>query len=292
MPGRLPNFLVIGAMKSGTSSLAAYLDAHPDVWLAPTKELHFFDDPTNWAQGVDWYRDRFADAGSAPAVGEATPAYLFHPEGPARMAAVVPDARLIVVLRNPVDRAYSHYWHHRSNGKETRPFAEAVEVEGRRREQGERLEHWYLARGRYLGQLERVLEHFPRTQLHVLLFDDLQADAAAATSAVCGFLGLPAHAPPNAGEAYNPASELRFRRLWLAMFRYRLWRFVPRPLHASARALFRKPITYPKLDPALRADLSERFRADDEALGAWLGRDLISLWHAPVAAPDAEDHPV
>src|SRR5688572_14326389 len=113
---RLPDFLIVGAMRSGTTSLHKYLQAHPDVFVASGKEVHFFD--RRYGRGLDWYRSRFAGVTTERVVGEATPAYMYDENAIARIAHDLPDARLIVVLRNPVDRAYSHYWRNRSRGRE------------------------------------------------------------------------------------------------------------------------------------------------------------------------------
>src|SRR5947208_14127778 len=103
---RLPDFLIVGAMKAGTTSLAAWLRAHPDVFMPPQKEIHFFD--AQWERGVPWYADQFAGAPEGALVGEATPAYMVTTAFLDRMASVVPNARLLVVLREPVARAWSH----------------------------------------------------------------------------------------------------------------------------------------------------------------------------------------
>src|ERR1051326_983405 len=116
---RLPTFLIIGAGRSGTTSLARYLGSHPHVFMARAKEMHFFDSDSKTRE---WYRPRFAEARRQTAVGEATPNYLYEPAAIKRMAAIVPEARLIAILRDPVDRAYSHYWQNRSLGKETMTF--------------------------------------------------------------------------------------------------------------------------------------------------------------------------
>src|SRR5436309_16134274 len=107
----LPDFIVIGAQKSGTGSLYAYLNGHPDVAGARVKEVHYFD--LHYHRGVDWYLDQFPDEAAARprCTGEASPYYLFHPHAPRRAFDLVPDARLIALLRDPVDRAISHYHH-------------------------------------------------------------------------------------------------------------------------------------------------------------------------------------
>lgn len=199
---RLPDFLVIGAQKSGTTSLYAYLTSHPQVRRARTKEVHYFD--RHYERGLNWYRSHFPlGGGGGELTGEATPAYLFYPPAPARAKATVPTARLIAVLRNPVERAYSHWNHERAKGFENLSLAEAISQEDARLagewERSSRdptyysdsLVHFaYRARGCYADQLERWLEHYPRSQLLVLPAERLFADPAATTAEALGFLGL------------------------------------------------------------------------------------------------------
>src|SRR5262245_45971784 len=124
-PTRLPTFLIVGAMRSGTTSLARYLGAHPDVFVAPEKEIHFFD--RCFDRGVAWYAERFIQAAGAGAIGEATQSYMYDPDAIARMRSVVPSARLLTILRHPTDRAYSHYWLNRAHGLEDRSFEAAID---------------------------------------------------------------------------------------------------------------------------------------------------------------------
>ncbi|WP_116451577.1 sulfotransferase family protein [Blastococcus litoris] len=154
--GALPDVVIIGAMKCGTTSLHAYLDAHPDVAMSEPKELNFFVGPAdragdwtegNWHRGVAWYAGQF-DA-RARVRGESSPGYTSpdHPEVAGRMAEVVPGARLVYAVRDPVDRAVSQYWHHRRDGTEPRPPEEALLDPASQ----------YVARGRYLERLEPFL---------------------------------------------------------------------------------------------------------------------------------------
>ena len=216
----LPNFFIIGAAHAGTTSMATWLHAHPQVFMPPRKELFFFDREQRWSHGVSWYRSHFEGAGDRPAIGEATTSYMFYEQAPPRMAEVVPDARLIAILRNPVDRAYSHYCFARSWGVEHRSFAQAVadERDGRILVPGGE----YLDRGRYLPQLERVGRHFSANALLVLLFDDLRDAPAAAYTTVCRFIGIDdAFMPEDLGTVANPSHELRWPRLWRLTRRYR-----------------------------------------------------------------------
>jgi hypothetical protein len=198
----LPTFLILGAQKAGTTALYAYLRRHPDVTGPTWKEVSFFD--RHYARGERWYRGNFPIRRRA-AVGEASPSYVFHPLGPQRVASLVPDARLVVLLRNPVDRAYSHYQHEVVLGREPLSFEDALAAEeGRLEGEVERMladpeyfshawwNHTYRARGLYAEQLERWLAVFPPEQLLVLTADELAADTDAAYRHVLAHVGAPA----------------------------------------------------------------------------------------------------
>lgn len=270
--GRLPDWIVVGAMKSGTTTVARWLKAHPEAWLVPNKEVHFFSRDDVYANGADWYRGLFAGAPAATKVGEGTPSYLFVPEAPARMAALVPAARLVVCVRHPADRAYSHYWHNRHRSLEGRAFADAV-----RDEMAD--PQWkppgYLMRGRYHAQLQRVLDHYPADAVHVVATDDLATDPSGTFAAVCRHVGVDdRHPVPNDGEPENTYREHRAERLYGAMFKYRLWRWIPAGVRPRVSEWFTKPSSYEAIDPTLRSTLVDWFADDIAALEAWLGRDL------------------
>jgi hypothetical protein len=176
----LPHFLIIGAQKGGTSTLYASLSTHPEVEGAQKKELHFFD--RHYEDGIENYRRQFPKLERGQITGEATPYYIFHPLAPERVARTLPDVKLIAVLRNPVERAYSQYHSEVRKGFEDLPtFEEAIAAEAERLA-GERdkvvadptyeshslSHHSYLARGIYADQFEKWLEHFSREQLLIL----------------------------------------------------------------------------------------------------------------------------
>jgi hypothetical protein len=259
----LPSFLIIGAQRAGTTSLLDALRRHPDV-TGPTsgeefvrlnKEVHFFDQ--RFENGIDWYRSFFPLtarrrlarlAGRDLVAGESTPYYLFHPEVPARVASTMPDVKLIALLRNPVERAYSHYQHKRRLGREKLSFEEAVAAEETRLAGGEglilthrryRRHHFhraYFHRGLYAEQLERWLALFPRDQLLVLRSEDFFAHGAETYAEVLEFLGA------------RPWDGARFRH--------------------------RNKASYAPIDPALRAELEERYAEPNARLAELLGRDF------------------
>jgi hypothetical protein len=175
----LPSWLLIGAQKAGTTTLASLLVRHPDVAGGRRKEVDYFD--LNYRRGLDWYRAHFPLRTLSPAsVGEATTGYLFHPEAPQRVHELLPEARLIAILREPAARALSHYHQMRALGLEPLSFEEALDREPERVAQDlrARMFYSYRERGLYAEQLERWLVHFPRAQLLVVLTDELAADPA------------------------------------------------------------------------------------------------------------------
>lgn len=267
MSGGLPNFLIIGAMRSGTTSLSQALGAHPQAFMFPGKEIHFFD--RHFDRGVEWYRSHFAEATGQRAVGESTPAYMYVDWAVPRMAQTVPEARLVAVLRNPVDRAYSHYWRRRGLRREHRPFAEAIRPELESTDMP-----GFLTPSRYLPQLQRVLDHYPREALHVVLFEEYARDPRTVFASLCRFLDIDAGVVPSAlGRPVNPSRTFRSE----AILRYTNRRPRTRLKRLLARLNARKARPYPPMDPEIRGELVEVFREHNDALAALLGRDL-SVW--------------
>lgn len=216
--GALPAFLIAGTQRGGTTFLYDLLLQHPAVYPALVKEVHYFD--RHYANGEAWYRANFsphlAANGSEPAqiTGESTPCYLYHPHAPKRVAELVPDARIIILLRNPVQRAYSHYNLMREFGIETLSFEDALRAEPERiaedaRRLGEdenyfgrmRARYSYVDRGKYIEQVPRWFDYFPASQILILQSEAMYADPPATARQVAEFLGLPDWDPPRTGVA-------------------------------------------------------------------------------------------
>jgi hypothetical protein len=209
----LPDFLIVGAQKAGTTALYSYLREHPALAGPPWKEVSFFD--RHFWRGAAWYRGHFPNrlylrrvrtrSGVEPIVGEASPSYLFHPFAPERAAALLPEVRIIALVRNPIDRSLSHYQHEVALGREPLSFEQALEQEETRMKgELERMRDpryfshawWnftYLARGRYAEQLERWLELVPRERLLVLPSEELLERPRDTYKHVLEFLGAPPH---------------------------------------------------------------------------------------------------
>ncbi|MCP3855852.1 MAG: sulfotransferase domain-containing protein [Actinomycetia bacterium] len=214
----LPDFLVIGGQRCGTTSLFRYIAQHPGV-VRPSldKGIHYFD--TNYTNGVGWYRAHFPRSKGSRLAFEASPYYLFHPLIPARIASLIPDAKLITVLRDPVARAISHHNHERERGFEDLDLLDAIEAEpGRMAGEIEKMvtdpgyvsyahQHYsYVGRGRYADQLERYQALFPADRLLVLDSDELSREPATAMGRVTDFLGL----DPLTGGTYDKWNGYRY----------------------------------------------------------------------------------
>jgi hypothetical protein len=293
---RLPTFLIVGAAKSGTTTLASHLSKHPAVYVPPAKELYFFERDELWEKGSEWYAEQFAAAGDAVAVGEATPSYMFYPWSIERIGALLPGVRAIVCLRDPVDRAYSHYLHWADRmWFEPRSFAQAVDDElaagadevavhdPRRRPPY----FAYLARGKYLGQLQRLATTLGRESVHVVLLEDLQAHPRREFEAACSFVGVdPGVDVPNLGARENVYSPHTPRRVWRWLIKHRVLQQLPRPVAKliARRIVAPRPRPVPPMDPAVRATLAEHFAPHNAALADWLGRDLAG-WSTPTRSP-------
>ena len=183
--GTLPDFLIVGAQKGGTSFLYYLLTHHPLVEPAARKELHFFDQQERFDNGAGWYRRCFPQSrwkdGRRSITGEATPSYLFDPSVAKRMAEVVPQARLIALLRDPIDRAYSHYQMQVKRGTEPLTFEEAIEQE----------HSSYVSRGIYVNQLLHWFEFFSQEQMLILKSEDFFERPVETMKVVLNFLDLP-----------------------------------------------------------------------------------------------------
>ena len=230
--GALPDFVILGAQKCGTTRLYNLLAQHPNFEPGAKKEAHYFDRSKNLGRGIEWYRGLFPAPGrrdgQASITGEKTPNYLFHPRVPKRMSQVLPGARLIALLRNPVDRAYSHYHHLARSGREERGFEEAVEAELAALAGGAdapadggdrpgRSPAGLLARGIYADQLARWRRFFPEEQMLVIRGEDFFADTNKTLEEVQDFLGLPRRPieshPRRSRTRYEPMDPATRRRL-------------------------------------------------------------------------------
>lgn len=271
----LPDFLVIGAQRAGTTWLDIMLRSHGEIRMARNrKEVHFFDE--HYDKGVDWYRSFFepADGESAASrVGETTPHYLYDPRVPERVAELLPDCRLVAILRNPIDRAYSQYGHNVKSKGWTIGFEEAIEREPQ-----------LLDRGRYMDQLQRFLRLFRRDQLLVCIFEESTSEPGAAARDLGVFLEVDperfTYSSTPANESYLP----RFPRSYAAARSAgRLLRkggldvVVESFKRLGVPGVFGSKGGLEPMREETRAKLRSHFAPDRQALEDFLGR-RIPLW--------------
>ena len=274
----LPNFLVIGARRSGTSLLHhKILGAHPDVYVpVQRKETHYFD--LYYDRGVEWYRSYFpsdAAAGRFRAIGEVTPDYLASTEAPGRIHQLLPECRLVAILRNPVEQAWSDYRYRRRGSNERRDFSTFIQDPGA------------LEGGQYHRHLQRYLAWFPREALLVLLYEELVQDPGRELARLARFLNVPMiWSDPEAllRERVNPGEIPRVRRSFAlarraggALARRDLNWPVRLAKRLGVRRWFGRSSAAPSMAAAEREHLAEFYQEDVRRLAVLLQRDL-DLW--------------
>ncbi len=241
-----PDFMIIGTQKGGTTSLYDYLIQHPDVQSTFRKEIHFFDN--NYDKGMKWYKSFFPLSSKKGITGEATPFYLFHPLVPNRIKKDIGDIKFIVLLRNPIERAFSHYKMEKRRGYEKLSFRKALDVEEDRLSKsykkvidGQTIVDYqtfsYKERGKYAEQLKRWFEIFPRENFLILNSENLFNKPNEIYQQVESFLGL------------DPFSEVNFEKL-----------------NADK--------TKQTMDPSISTYLSEYFRGHNKELFSLIGKDF------------------
>lgn len=239
-----PDYIIIGAQKSGTTPLYHFLKQHPQI-VFKKGEVHFFD--LMFAHGSRWYKNRF-DKRPTPQhlIGDKSPYYMCHPKVPERVHSLYPNVKIIAILRNPIDRAYSHYWHNQRAKREPLSFKEAIAAEPERLAgEKEKLmkdpkyksnnyrRYSYLERGHYAEQLKRWLEFFPKEQIMVISSSDLRNKTEEVMQNLFTFLNLPSFTP----KAYKSGAH-----------------------------------KYPAMNPEVRKELAAYFQPYNEELEALLGR--------------------
>jgi hypothetical protein len=257
-----PDFLIIGTQRGGTTALYHYLKTHPSIVPATTSDIHFFD--KKYRNGLAWYRAHFPTMWAKAyaqqirkrslVTGEGSSSYLFYPHAPKRVAEVLPHAKIIALLRNPVDRAYSQYYHAIELGHETLSFEEAIQGEEERTSQ-ERdkilkdeqyvsdtyIHRSYLTRGIYVDQLQAWMRFFPREQFLILKSEDFYVNPIAIFKQVLSFLNLPETEPQLNKKDYTQDSYNTY---------------------------------FSQMDPAIRTHLLEYFRPHNARLYEFLGVDF------------------
>lgn len=268
MADRLPAFVVIGAVKGATTWIANQLRNHPDLWL-PDAEPHFFS--SEYEQGPQWYASLFDPAPAGRIVGEKSADYLAHPMAAARMASMMPNARLIVQLRDPVQRAYSDYcmlFRRGTVGGDPRKYLEGENAAQSR----------FLTGGLYGAHLARFLLHYPRSQIQVILYESLRHSSEQVIADTCHHIGVRVHIrPEEVGRRNNDSKAemlpLRLRNM-LKPMRPLLDPLRGNPLLSRMRASLAAPVRYPPLTNELKQMLRRYYREDTLMLQEILQQNL------------------
>ncbi len=311
----LPNFLVIGAAKCGTTSLYHYLKQHPDVYMSPIKEPNYFctdirpvnfsheykvhEDEKNlnvhkyvrgdmselhWEAYVDNetdYKLLFKFAEGKKRIGEISNSYLFSKEAAANIHKTLPGVKLIAILRNPASRAFSHYMANLRDGRTTLSFRQEIEADMAKPQKGWGQSHVYVEMGYYTEQVKRFKALFPPDQLLILFFDDLIANPQRVVDQIFDFLGLDKNVKIDLDEKHNEARVPKnagfIRMLTKTGFKRRIFRLLPQGIQAPVKDMFFRKDVKLKISPEDKAWLTGIYSNDIEQLSKEVNRDL-SAW--------------
>jgi hypothetical protein len=307
----LPNFFIIGAMKAGTTTLYNYLRTHPDIYMCPEKEPHFFSVDSNWAKGSGWYASLYSGRRKQKAIGDASVTYMRYPQFPnvpARIYQTLPDARLICILRNPVARIYSHYSHLYREGLEERSLENALTA--KRGELPGRLEipplvdlasndplakvNEYIAFSLYWRQIQHYLQYFPPEQLLVILFEEMVENPITTLKSVYNFLEIDdSIQPKEVDQAFNKSADKLADRKWFGKIKQlsaikQLYFKLPLEARMTIGTQTKKALKnilwyeremHGKVDKEYVAQqFGNVLREDAVQLSEFLGRDMVTYW--------------
>ena len=291
-----PNFFLVGAAKAGTTSIYAYLSEHPQVFFPSIKEPHFFTQVRPAPElrflieaisNRSEYLRLYACAAGHEVIGDASPSYLWHPEVPQRIRAKVPHAKIGIILRDPVERAYSHYLMDYREGAQSRPFYEALLEDMRRPDKGWGVSFLYYELGLYAAQVQRYLDTFKAEQVRVFMFEDFRRDARGVLRELTSFLGVDpnpvtqidtsrkhnSYAAPRSQFLRRIAGAKAARALGQVLVPHRLGAFI-------FERFFLKPAPKPPLDPRARDLLRSLYEPELDTLERLLERKLPVLRHS------------
>lgn len=294
----MPNFLIIGPAKSATTSLYHYLNQHPQIYMSPVKEPRFFayegEKPAFAGPGdeffanssitdIDSYRALFTGVKDEVAIGEASPNYLYLPKAANRIRHHIPDAKLIAILRNPAERAYSHFMHNIRDGFEPlTDFGQALSEEQNRIGNNWAPRWHYRSQGFYYAELTRYFENFERNQIKIFLYEEFGPNTSAAVRDLFRFLHVDDEFAPDVSTRYNVSGipQNKFVNTILKQHR-RLQtfsrRFIPQKLRRIALNVRNNNLVKPTISAEIRDELMDGYKEDIQQLEKLIERDL-SAW--------------
>jgi hypothetical protein len=296
-----PNFLIIGAAKCGTSSVYMYLKQHPEIFMSAVKEPHFFsftnetkrtngpgDTVTEAITDIDVYESLFDGVREEKAIGEASPTYIYQPQAPDRIHQLIPDVKVIAILRNPAERAFSAYMHVvRDRREKAHDFAHALALEEKRIN-----ENWgpiwhYKNGGFYYQQLKRYFDRFPQENIKIILYEDLRQDQNTVLKEIFKFLDVDPNFEPDLSVKFNVSGEQKSKfihTLTLLLFenpnpiRWFSRNLIPERLRWKVTNHVRRLNLKKQSIPAdIKAELINQYREDIKKLETLINRDL-SKW--------------
>ncbi|MEZ5014536.1 MAG: sulfotransferase [Chitinophagales bacterium] len=308
---KLPTFLIVGAVKAGTTSLHMYLQQHPEVYMSPVKETNFFSDADmdfahfnlDYRQDVsiniekyidgpmdkkvhiahvrtwDLYKKLFRFAADEKALGEVSNSYLYLPSTAKVIHERLPNARIVMILRNPVERLFSQFLMNVRLGKiAERDLLKELKADAAKAYKGWGVSHLYVEVGMYYAQVKRYLDLFPKEQVHIILFDDFKQDPKKAMRDLFGFIGADPDFPVDMETKYNEAGMPRFGKLNYFLTQTGLYtlskKLVPERLKDRVKSIFYSGSNVPKLSAAEREYLISLYTEDIRNLERLLGRSL------------------
>ena len=311
---RFPDFIIAGAMKCGTTSLHNILSSHPEIYI-PQREIHFFDIDdikqhpdffifsngnwyypqygTNFEKYLNWYRAFFSTAHGTQVIGEDSTTYLASAKTPERIAKLIPDVKIIIMLRDPASRTYSHYWHLLRTGRAIHTFEDSLRI----------MPGTLIQRSHYKNQIEKYLKHFSRENICFILFEEFIQDIQGTVNEVCQYLNV-----PNDGinihqikTHYNPANLPKFPTLQL--WRNRLMKISTHPTYLEhlldvphereygsnnfailmdrihSKINSQKKGKPPQMNPITRKFLNQYFSQENNGLNELISKDIDALWY-------------
>lgn len=312
-PDKKPTFLIVGAVKAGTTSLHEYLSHHPQVYMSPVKETNFFSDADmdfahfniDYRQDIghdlkkylagpmdhkihiahvrEWkdYLTLFKNAKDETALGEVSNSYLYCPSAAAAILAKLPDARIVMILRNPAKRLFSQYLMNLRLGKIAgRGLLDEIAHDQAKTHKGWGVSHLYLETGLYFAQVKRYYDLFPASRIHVMLYDDFKRDAAGEMKKLFRFLGVEA-LELDMQRRYNEAGMPRFGKLNYWMTQLGVYGLVKKIFSPAMKEKLKKLAFTKKNIPVMSAEerkyLTDYYRSDTKQLAALISRDL-GMW--------------
>lgn len=299
---KLPNFLIFGAAKSGTTALWYFLKQHPDIFMSEKKEARYFafiDSPMNFKgkrdnvykseiiKNFEDYKNLFKDVKEEKAIGEASPIYIYEKQSAKYIKKKLPDVKLIACLRNPADRAFSNYLHMRKDGSEnTKDFNKAIMLESKRKKAGYSPRWFYIDRGFYYESLKTYFDLFGKDNIRIYIYDDFKKDGKSVIKDIFRFLDVDDSFEPDSSKIVNESFIPKSRLLYLLLkYRWKYYKYSKKILPRNIRlriiremnSLWEKNKLKPSLQDENRKELIEIYREDILKTQQLINKDL-SIW--------------